>query len=140
MKGPIVVTPALTIPEHEFGWRAVRSSGPGGQNVNKVASKIELRFDVKASRTLDPVTKARLSTIAGWRIGGDGVLRITSMLTRDRERNLSDAREKLAALIRRALERPKKRTATRPTRGSKERRLEAKRHRTRVMRERVDQD
>ena len=126
MSEPLVVNAQLTIPATELHWTAVRASGPGGQNVNKVSSKIELRFDVGRSTALDAQTRARLRTLAGSRVDGQGVLTIQSQLTRDRPRNLEDARQKLADLIRRALERPTIRRPTRPSRAAKRRRLDDK--------------
>ena len=123
MSEPLRVSPSLVLPADEIRWAAVRSSGPGGQNVNKVASKVELRFDIVHSRVLDPPTKARLAVLAGRRVDGAGVLTLVCQETRDQRRNLERARERLAALIRRALVRPKPRRATRPTRGATERRL-----------------
>jgi ribosome-associated protein len=105
----------------------MRASGPGGQNVNKVSSKIVLRFDLKASRVLDEGTKARLFVLAGSRVDAEGALSIVSQATRDQPKNLEDARQKLAELIRRALERPKRRKPTRPSSSAKRRRLEHKR-------------
>lgn len=127
MMEPLLITPTLTIPATELSWDASRASGPGGQNVNKVASKIELRFDLSRSRVLDDETKRRLRALGGSRVDTDGTLHIISQLTRDQGRNLDDAREKLRLLILRALERPKPRRATRPTLASRERRLVAKR-------------
>lgn len=117
------VTESVVIPEADLSWRAVRSSGPGGQNVNKVASKVELRFDVAGTAALDAETKARL---------GVSELIVTSQATRDQGRNLEDARAKLAAIVARALHRPKKRKPTKPTKGSRERRLQAKARHSRL--------
>jgi len=129
MSRPLRVTPSLVLPADELRWSAVRSSGPGGQNLNKVSSKVELRFHVARSRMLDAATKARLVALAGSRMDRTGVLRIVCQETRDQQRNLELARERLAALVRRALVRPKPRRATRPTRGAQERRLgDKKRH------------
>jgi len=127
MMDPLIISPTLTIPATDLSWDATRASGPGGQNVNKVASKIELRFDLQGCRALDDETRRRLRALAGSRVDTDGQLHIVSQLTRDQGRNLLDAREKLRLLILRALERPKPRRPTRPTLASKERRLVAKR-------------
>jgi ribosome-associated protein len=121
------VTSVLTIPEAELRWVAVRASGPGGQNVNKVASKVELRFDFTQCGQLSADTKARLGVLAAGRLDAEGKILITSQTHRDQPRNLEDAREKLAALIRAALFRPKARRKTKPSRASKERRLDGKR-------------
>jgi ribosome-associated protein len=114
------------IPAQLLSWSAVRASGAGGQNVNKVASKVELRFDLDASG-LRPEVKARLAVLVKHRRAADGRVRIVSQATRDQLKNLEDAREKLAALIREALVVPVPRRATRPTLGSKRRRAEQKR-------------
>ena len=116
----------ITIPAADLTWTAVRSSGPGGQNVNKVASKVDLRFDLEGTAALPPDVKARLRALAGTRITADGWLLITSQATRDQARNLADAQEKLRSLILQALVVPKKRKKTKPSRGAKERRLKDK--------------
>lgn len=122
-----VVAPGVRIPAAELHWEATRSSGPGGQNVNKVASKVELRFDLPGTQALAPDVKERLRCIAGSRLDADGWILVVSQLTRDQSRNLEDALAKLRQLILAALVRPTPRRATRPTRASKERRLDAKR-------------
>jgi ribosome-associated protein len=127
MLEPLFISPVLTIAPAELSWEASRASGPGGQNVNKVASKVELRFDLRGSRSLDVETKGRLYALARSRVDGEGQLRIVSQLTRDQGRNLEDAREKLRLLILKALEREKPRRPTRPSRAAKERRLVEKR-------------
>jgi ribosome-associated protein len=127
----IHVTPAITIREQELDERFVRASGPGGQNVNKVASAVELRFDVGAS-SLDEDVKARLIALAGKRITSGGVLLIDSREHRTQAQNRAAARERLAELVRRAAARPKSRKRTRPTRAARERRLVAKVRRARV--------
>jgi ribosome-associated protein len=124
---PLAVSPALTIPADELRWTSVRSSGPGGQNVNKVSSKVELRFDFERSRVLEADTKARLRALAASRLDAEGQILIVSQATRDRQRNLDDARAKLDELVLRATIRPKRRRATRPTRGATESRLREKR-------------
>ena len=129
MAEPLVVTDLLTIPAGELEWKAVRSSGPGGQNVNKVASRVELRFDLARTRALDAGTRARLGALAHGRLDAEGKVLITSQKTRDQSRNLEDARAKLRELVLRALERPRPRRRTRPTAGSRERRLKDKRQR-----------
>jgi ribosome-associated protein len=106
----------------------VRASGPGGQNVNKVASKVELRFDFERSKVLRDELKTRLRALASGRMDTDGAILIVSQLTRDRQRNLEDARKKLAELLVAAARRPKKRRPTRPSKGARESRLKEKRH------------
>jgi ribosome-associated protein len=117
----------LTIPAADLSWSAARASGPGGQNVNKVSTKVELRFDLRGTQVLSPAVKGRLRAIAGHRVDADGRIRVSSQRTRDQVRNLEDTREKLAIMIREALIVPKSRRATRPTRGSKLRRADDKR-------------
>jgi ribosome-associated protein len=116
----------VTIPAADLRWRAVRSSGPGGQNVNKVSTKVELRFDLPATRALDPGVKARLQVLARGRFDAEGLLIVTSERTRNREVNLGDARAKLAVMILRALPPPKPRRPTKPSRAAKKRRLDDK--------------
>lgn len=121
------VPPGVTVPERELSWAAVRSSGPGGQNVNKVSSKVELRFDFEASAVLAPSVKARLRQLAQHRLDSSGRILIVSQVTRNQPQNLADARAKLAALIAKALVVPKRRKATRPSLGAKRARLQNKR-------------
>lgn len=125
------ITDTINIPDSELEERFVRASGPGGQHVNKVSTAVELRFDVGAS-SLPPDMKARLVTLAGKRITADGVLVIDSREHRTQAQNREAARARLAALIQTATIRPKKRRATRPTAGSRERRIESKKHRASV--------
>jgi ribosome-associated protein len=126
MLDPLRIDPRLTIPASELSWTAVRSSGPGGQNVNKVASKVELRFMLAQSAVLSPTVKARLRARAGKRVNAQGELCLVSQRTRDQKKNLDDALEKLRELVLAALETPKVRRPTRPTRASKTRRMEQK--------------
>ena len=130
----IQVTPAIAIDEREFHEQFIRSSGPGGQNVNKVATAVQLRFDVGASKALPDDVRKRLVRLAGRRVTGDGVLIVDARRFRTRERNRKDAMKRLTDLIRRAAERPKRRRKTKPTAASKRRRLEAKRRRGEVKR------
>jgi ribosome-associated protein len=133
------VTDAIVIPADELAWSFARSGGPGGQNVNKVASKVELRWTPATSRAIAALSEETrawlLSRLAG-RLTLGGELLVTSSLTRDQIKNRADAAEKLAGIVRAALARPKKRKATRPTRASKERRIGAKRRRSEIKRAR----
>lgn len=126
------ITPTLSLPDEELIERFVRASGPGGQNVNKVSTAVELRFDVAQSPSLPDEVRARLLARRDRRITGEGVIVISAQRFRTQDRNREDARERLAAVIRAALFVPKKRIATRPTKGSKERRLTGKRERSQV--------
>ena len=123
------VTPTIALEESELDEQFVRASGPGGQNVNKVATAVQLRFDVDRSPSLSDELKQRLRTIAGSRMTGDGVLVIDARRYRTQADNRQDARERLAELIRQAAVRPKRRRKTKPTAASKERRLTTKRRR-----------
>jgi ribosome-associated protein len=123
----LVIRPGIVVPERELEWAAVRASGPGGQNVNKVSSKVELRFDFETSAALGVSVKARLRTLAQHRLDADGRILIVSQLTRNQPQNLEDARQRLAELIARALVAPKVRRPTKPSRAAKRRRINDKR-------------
>jgi ribosome-associated protein len=123
------ISETVTIAESELEERFIRSSGPGGQNVNKVATAVELRYDVRRSRSLPDAVAVRLMALAGRRLTDEGVLVIRAERHRTQERNREDARDRLKDLVRAALVAPKKRIATRPTRASKARRVEAKKQR-----------
>jgi ribosome-associated protein len=130
----IVVTDEVRVPAAALSVRAVRSSGPGGQNVNKVATKIDLRVDLDRIEGLSDGARVRLDALARHRLDAEGRLLVTSQATRNQARNLDDAREKVRALVAAALVRPRARTATRPTAAARERRLGGKRSRSGVKR------
>lgn len=120
------ITNSITIDDDELVEDFIRASGPGGQNVNKVASAVQLRFDAANSPAISPELFPKLKKLAGQRMTLDGVIIITANRFRTQERNREDARERLSALIRQAATPVKKRRPTRPTKGSKERRLSSK--------------
>ena len=132
--GTIYISESVTLDEDEIKERFVRSSGPGGQNVNKVSTAVELRFDVAQSAALPGEVRARLVKLAGRRLTDDGVLVIRAERFRTQERNREDARERLFELIRQACVVPKRRVKTKPTRASKERRRDDKTRRSNVKR------
>jgi ribosome-associated protein len=136
----IVVTPRLTIPAGELSFAFARSGGPGGQNVNKVSSKAELRWNPTTSAVLGYDDRNWLLSRLANRLTTEGELIVTSTATRDQIKNRDDAMSKLALIVRSALERPKKRHATKPTRASKRRRVEGKRHRAEIKRNRRGDD
>jgi ribosome-associated protein len=123
---PLVVSPEVTIPDSDFSMAFVRASGPGGQNVNKVASAVQLRFDLDGSSALNERVKTRLRRLAGRRLTDEGAILIIARSHREQERNRQDALDRLGELIREALIEPKVRRPTKPTRSSKERRITGK--------------
>ena len=126
------IAPGLVVPDDELEFAYIRAPGPGGQNVNKVASAVQLRFHAAASTLLDEPGRARFATLAGRRLTRDGWLVLTAHRHRTQEANRRDALERLAALVVEARARPTPRRATKPSRGARERRLEGKRQRTQV--------
>jgi ribosome-associated protein len=128
----IHVTSSISIDERELEERFIRASGPGGQNVNKLSTAVQLRFDVRHSPTLPAGVRARLERLAGRRLTRDGVLVITAQRHRTQERNRQDALDRLIELIRHAAVPPVPRRPTRPTAGSRERRLQSKKQRSNI--------
>jgi ribosome-associated protein len=124
------VTPTLLIPDTEFAWRYARSGGPGGQNVNKVATKAVLRWDVTRSSSVPEAVKQRFIASNPGRMTTEGVFVVMSERTRSQLMNREDCLEILGDLLRQATKVPRRRKKTRPTRGSKERRIAAKKHRS----------
>ncbi|HEX3760739.1 MAG TPA: alternative ribosome rescue aminoacyl-tRNA hydrolase ArfB [Kofleriaceae bacterium] len=136
----IVVTPRVIIPAAELAIAFARSGGPGGQNVNKVASKVELRWNPTTSAALTDDERAWLVHRLRSRLTGDGTLIVTSTATRDQGKNRDDATSKLALIVRAALVRPKPRRVTQPSRSAKRRRVADKRHHAEIKRSRTSRD
>lgn len=130
------MTSSISIDESEIQYDFVRASGPGGQNVNKVATSVQLRFDVRSSPSLPPDIKERLMKLAGRRITDEGVLIIEAKRHRTQDQNRQEALDRLTDLIRRAQDKPKQRHPTRPTRASREKRLAIKRKRSELKKHR----
>lgn len=132
----IQITPSLHIDERELTFDFVRASGPGGQNVNKVATAVQLRFDIARSESLPAEIKARLSKIAGQRATTGGILLIEAKRFRTQEQNREDAMRRFSELVRKASTKPKPRRKTRPTAASREKRLQIKKRRGEIKRSR----
>jgi ribosome-associated protein len=133
----LVIDERVTIPGSDLSWSASRSSGPGGQNVNKVATKVTLRFDLRGTDALSRSQKSRLRRLAGRRLDAEGGVLVTAQAERSQRQNLARARDGLRRLIVKALPTPKRRVATKPTRAAKRRRLEDKRQRSQRKRSRA---
>ena len=133
---PLIITPDIVIPDEELEWKFIRSSGPGGQNVNKVSSAVQLRFLLPLNTSLPVAARNRLRAIAGQKMVDDGSILFAARSERSQEQNRRAAAGRLAALIRTALIEPKIRKKTRPTRASKERRIDTKKRRAGTKRQR----
>ena len=134
---PLPINERLTIPARDLSWSAARSSGPGGQNVNKVATKVTLRFDLRNSTALTGAQKRRLREIAGRRLDADGGILVSAQAERSQSQNLERARATLRTLSRQSLPAPKRRVATTPSKAQRRRRLQDKRRQSEKKRRRA---
>ena len=137
MTREIVVNGTVRVPDRALTVRAVRASGPGGQNVNKVATKIDLRVDLDAIEGISEPALARLKALCRHRLDADGRLMVSSQTERNQARNLEDALDRVRGLVAAALREPRSRKASRPSKASRERRLETKKRRSALKRERA---
>ena len=133
---PIPISSELVIPDEDLEWKFIRASGPGGQNVNKVSSAVQLRFLLLQNSTLPAAAKQRLRRLAGQKLNDDGSILISARSERSQDQNRREALARLEALVRESLVAPKIRKKTKPTRASKERRIESKKRRSRTKRHR----
>jgi ribosome-associated protein len=134
---PLAINHCLSIPAGDLSWSAARASGPGGQNVNKVATKVTLRFDLAGTDALTDTQKRRLRKLAGRRLDADGAVLVSAQAARSQSQNLERARQTLRRLVLQSLVEPKRRVATKPSRAQKRRRLQDKRRQSQKKRSRT---